>query len=118
MQLAAHDQSGGSPSASFGALQFLGLWSSLLEIPHSGATLAHMEGEGGPCPWPPSRLAWGSSGETLLPPPTLQQGTCSLPWSRTYPQMHQRSLLPGEYSHTASCLGSPKCQKRLVNGLY
>lgn len=66
----------------------------------------------------PSRLAWEAV-EGDLPPPALQQETCSA-WSRTCPQMYQRpSLLPGECSYlTASCLGFPRCRKRLVSGLY
>lgn len=44
----------------------------MLEIPHPGATLAHVEGRGGPCPWAPSRLA-REAVEGDLPPPALSK---------------------------------------------
>lgn len=53
-----------APSIYFGALSLLGLWSCSLEIPHSGATLAHVQGRG--CV-PLSLKAQGNSGGRLLP---------------------------------------------------
>lgn len=105
------------PPASFGALSFWDVgW--LVGDSSLRCYFGTCGGEGCPCPWAPSRLAWEAV-EGDLPPPALQQGTCSAQ-SRTCPQMYQRpSLLPGECSYlTASCLGFPRCRKRLVSGLY
>lgn len=82
MQLAALAQSGApgwsSPSASFGALLFLGLWSSLLEVPTQALLWHTWRGEGGPLSlaslktgpgkqWRDTRATTCSSARNMLP---------------------------------------------------
>lgn len=102
------------PSASFVALS-LGTVGLLVGDASLRCYFGTCGGEGGPCPWAPSRLAQEATTCHHL----LSARNARSAQSRTCPPMCRKpALLPGECRYlTASCLSFPSCRKRLV-GVY